>query len=330
MVVLEMEKGALSRKLLIIFASAVLILCMPFFSFAIILHPGAEPNLADWPDANAVGRWSSNASCVAVSSNAIITTRHQGGGVGTLIWFEGIEYIVKEVLPEPGPNAADLRLCRVERTQPGATYLKYAPLYTLTGEKSKEFRISGFGKSRGSAVSDANGIGYLWTGNNTIQRWGTNKILKFGWYHDDEPVNAYISDLIVSEFDPCETTPYEAAVASHDSGGGWFIEEGGVWKVAALSAYVQYGGVSYYDPAEKQWGIRISSYADWVSQNIPNRVDGDYSGDYEVDFVDFNILAGNWQRNDCLANNNCDGVDFEPDGDVDWDDLFLLLDNWLN
>ena len=115
----------------------------------------------------------------------------------------------------------------------------------------------------------------------------------------------------------------------YDSGGGWFIKDSGQWKVAALSAYVQTLGASYYAPADWQMGIRISSYADWISLNIPARLDGDYSGNYSVDLLDFSILAGHWQRTDCAANNDCDGTDFEPDGDVDFEDLIFFLNSWL-
>jgi len=306
--------------------------CLPSY---IPQHPDSgEPDLATWTDRPkdaVVGKWyrydsifttpTFYASCVAVSSNAVITTRHQGGDPGSRVWLADIEYTVEEIINEP---TADLRICRVKRTSPGATYLEYVPLYTLTNEGNKEIRIGGFGKGRGSDVSG----GYNWANNHEVQRWGTNKIPFLGW---SGTVNSppYTSETILSKFDPLGTTLYEAAVAIYDSGGGWFIEDSGQWKIAALSAYVQYSDVSYYSPAETQWGIRISSYANWISQNIPERMDADYSGDYSVDLLDFSILADYWQRNDCAANNNCDGTDFEPDGDVDFEDLVFFLNNWL-
>ncbi len=313
---------------------AITMLCTPILCFAIVLHPDGEPNLIEWtdrPEPDVVGHWSPDgygASCVAVATNAIITTRHQGGGIGTRVWFGGIEYTVEEIINEPAPEVADLRICRVKRKNPGATYLKYTPLYTLTDEQNKGIVIGGYGKGRGSPVSDANGDGFSWTGNNQTQRWGTNKILNLNW-NEVIDTGVYTSDTIKSTFGPYNTTAYEAAIAEHDSGGGWYIKEqtSGKWFLAALNAYVQYLPASYYSPPEHQWGIRISTYADWISQNIPPRPDGDYSGDNEIDFIDFSILAANWERLDCLANNDCNGVDSEPDGDVDLVDLAAFLEN---
>jgi len=318
----------------------ILILLISSVCFGVVWHPDSgEPNLATWtdrPKGAVVGKWCKynssnpsnpifNASCVAVSPNAIVTTRHQGGIVLSNVWFGGIEYTVEQIINAPG--SADLRLCRVKRTSPGATYLEYAPLYTLKDERNKDIIIGGFGKDRGSDVDG----GYNWANNHEVQRWGTNKILDSDYYYENKyPVSSYISDVIISKFDPLGTTPYESAVAMYDSGGGWFIKENGQWKISALSAYVQTIGTSNYAPADRQMGVRISSYANWISQNIPERMDADYSGDYSVGLLDFSILSQYWQRTDCETNNNCDGIDFEPDGDIDIEDLIFLINNWLS
>ncbi len=320
----------------------ILILLTSSVCFGLVLHPGpGEPNLVTWTDRpkdDVIGKWYKyntsdpnkpifNASCVAVSSNAIITIRHQGGGVLSNVWLADVKYTVEQIIN--APDNVDLRLCRVKRTSPGATYLQYVPLYTQTDERNKDIIIGGFGKGRGNPISDGIGDGWSWANNHGVLRWGTNKILNKDW-NDIVSTGTYDSNVIISKFDPCETTDYEAAIAVYDSGGGWFIEDSGQWKVAALSAYVLHSGVSYYNPATEQYGIRISSYADWISLNIPARMDGDYSGNYSVNLLDFSILAGHWQRTDCAANNDCDGADFEPDGDVDIEDLIFFLDSLVN
>jgi hypothetical protein len=57
----------------------------------------------------------------------------------------------------------------------------------------------------------------------------------------------------------------------------------------------------------------------------------DLNGDGTVNMADFAILANNWLRNDCgSANDNCDGADYQPDGRVDFEDLYYLSLFWLD
>ncbi len=311
----------------------------PSISFGIILHPDGEPNLAVWtdrPDVNVVGRWGSNASCVAVSSNCIITTRHQGGGIGTSVYFGGIQYSVQEVWNEPGAGGTgDLRVCRIQRTAGGSTNLAdYVLPYTNTDEQSELCVIGGYGKGRGADVlSGITVIGYEWLGgNNQTQRWGQNKIESTGT--GSSP--GYISDVIVADFDAPDThgssgaQDYEATLALWDSGGGWFIDDGGEWKVAGLSRGVP-------DHNEQSWfgdgldAVRVSSYATWIADTIVERVPADLTLNDWVDSEDFAILAKYWRSADCnSANNWCDGADFEPsDGSVDFNDLDVMVNWWL-
>ncbi|HUW19467.1 MAG TPA: S8 family serine peptidase [Sedimentisphaerales bacterium] len=56
----------------------------------------------------------------------------------------------------------------------------------------------------------------------------------------------------------------------------------------------------------------------------------DLDDDCDVDFLDFNMLGSYWGSLDCSGQNNwCEGADFEPDGDVDWNDLAELAGEWL-
>ncbi len=58
----------------------------------------------------------------------------------------------------------------------------------------------------------------------------------------------------------------------------------------------------------------------------PNRLAGDCDGNCCVDFFDFALLADYWQEFDC---GNCGGVDLNDDNDVDFNDLKIIVDNWL-
>jgi hypothetical protein len=56
----------------------------------------------------------------------------------------------------------------------------------------------------------------------------------------------------------------------------------------------------------------------------------DLSGDCYVGYADLGKLTEQWLSMDCGSNNDCNGADFEPDGDVDMIDLSNFAFEWLN
>jgi hypothetical protein len=46
----------------------------------------------------------------------------------------------------------------------------------------------------------------------------------------------------------------------------------------------------------------------------------------EVDFSDFALLSNFWLKRQC---GDCGGADLDKDGDVNWPDMQLLCENWL-
>jgi hypothetical protein len=303
-------------------------------AIGIVLHPDGEPNLATWtdrPDANIIGRWGSNASCIAISENAVITARHQGGGIGTTVEIGGNSYIVADVC---NCGAADLRIAELY----AANLESYAEVFTDTNEIGQEIVVSGYGDGRGGLLqTGGTTYGYWWdNSSNTTLRFGTNEIDAVA---DNNTVAGYTSDVVIADFDGLGEggfTTYEAALGMHDSGGGWFIKVGEGWSLAGLSRGVEHGGESWFRnkmfPSELDPDIidavRISSYSAWSLENIPAYVGGDLSGDGCVDFADFAILAYYWGGT-CESPGHCEGADFEPDGDVDGFDLCFLTERWL-
>jgi hypothetical protein len=68
--------------------------------------------------------------------------------------------------------------------------------------------------------------------------------------------------------------------------------------------------------------------ADWTENAIGNTAsivrssDSPYSGSYSM------LATVNWQCGS--ANDNCDGADYQPDGRVDFEDLYYLSLFWLD
>ena len=56
---------------------------------------------------------------------------------------------------------------------------------------------------------------------------------------------------------------------------------------------------------------------------------GDFVCPDGVNFTDFAYLAQRWLLTNCAATNNCDGTDIYTDGTVDFLDLGVFTDNWL-
>lgn len=69
------------------------------------------------------------------------------------------------------------------------------------------------------------------------------------------------------------------------------------------------------------------------SQTVTVTVDnllGDFEPDGDVDLVDFAFFAGRWKDDNCADSNNCEGTDLDRSGTVDFNDLFILTQNWLS
>lgn len=257
-------------------AVAVFLLLAASSAQAILLHPGvAEPT--DRPSDAVVGRWGTNASAVAIgrqgwdSTAYILTTIHQGGGVGSRVWFGGGEYVVAEQWVAPsGDRTADLRVCRLVNTAANgggeAALRDFALWNTDVDETGRRIVLGGYGKICGASGADF----YSWFGtSNTALHWGENAVEEVltGIYNGSTR-----SDLLRIDFDGPETT--DAAIAEWDSGGGWFLQrEDGTWVLAALGAYVEAIGRSYYvAPSNDNYGIRVRTHAAWIDGVLPSTV----------------------------------------------------------
>ena len=54
-----------------------------------------------------------------------------------------------------------------------------------------------------------------------------------------------------------------------------------------------------------------------------------FVGWYEVDFLDYAFFANHWKDTNCGLANDCDGADLDFSDAVDWADLKIFCDHWL-
>ncbi len=299
-----MEKMKYNTKSL----SLVLAFAFGLPVFGIVMHPGGEPSPAwsEKPSSNVIGRWGSNASCTVISADCVVTTVHQGGGVGTNVVIGGKSYKVTRI---ENFQTSDIRVAKLRY----ADLVDYVSLYTGESEEMKTFVMGGYGQGRGTELQTS-GItyGYMWDGSaNTTVRWCTN-------YIDSKSFMANSKDiknphpLLEADFDGpgLFATEFEGTLANYDSGGGWFIKSGSTWMLIGISYTVTTHGGSpsqswfknkdtLQPSPDKLYAHRVSSYATWIDETKAKLADcgshpEDITEDCKVDIDDIKELAVWW------------------------------------
>ena len=314
---------------------------------AIVLHDDSDPvpsGTVNRPVDAVIGRWNDNASCVAIGPNHVITTQHQGGGVGTAVVIDGVEYRAAELF---GHGAADMRLVRITTlTGEDADLTDHADLYAGTGELGQTAIIGGYGMGRGDVLTTSGQpYGYKAAGDHNLTlRWGANRIDAAR----SRTTTTNTADILWADFDDIGTgghVPHEASAGFYDSGGGWFIPEGGGWQLAGITWTVlthyaagHEGEAEYsqswfrknYDPSvlapDPLDATRMSSYVGWLTylmDNGPPPGDADRNG--VVNVLDLAALANNYGT---ASGATWAKADFNGDGAVDVHDLAALANTY--
>lgn len=128
----------------------------------------------------------------------------------------------------------DLRILKINES-----FSTYAPLYTGLTEVGMSLVTVGRGGPRGADVM-VSGVLHGWqqTAADGVARWGSNIV-------NDVTTFAGYGELLVSAFNdsgPFYTTE-EATLSTGDSGGGVFVNDGGIWKLAGVNFSVD----GYFD-----------------------------------------------------------------------------------
>jgi len=242
-------------------------------AFGLVLFPDDESPPAVRPSDDVLGLWldasqALRASCVAVGPSYVVTTRHQGGGVGSFVTIAGHSYPVLEVFEHA---TADIRVVRI------VANLSYfvGPYDDSASESSQPVVLGGYGKSRdGELTSGGQTYGYSWTAaSDKVLRWGANTV--YGW--GTAVGQSMTTDVLTAYFDAAGATWHvasEAAPAEFDSGGGWFFNAGTPaspsWRLMALSRGVEhYGETWFLHPGVNTLGdifdgVKVKSYAGWM------------------------------------------------------------------
>lgn len=128
----------------------------------------------------------------------------------------------------------DLLVIRVDQPFPAD---RIAPLYTGTAQASvgKSLAAYGRGPGVGAQVRDTNGQlhGWQWGGTGNDLSWGRNT------------VDSVVHDNTMGDFVAMNFTSTGCTLVGGDSGGGVFINDGGVWKLAGVNFSSDGGNYSF-------------------------------------------------------------------------------------
>lgn len=172
-----------------------------------------------------------------IAPGFFLTANHIGGQVGDIISFRGVDYPTIATFGDPG--GSDLRIWQVSGIFP-----EFAPLYLGAGTEVGQLLVAfGRGTQRGAdLIQNGSTAGYAWGPLDFTERWGINVVADI---YTDPGYGA----LLHATFDAgaAGLGGFECHLSDHDSGGGLFIQETGLWKLAGIHLAVD--GPFYDAPA---------------------------------------------------------------------------------
>jgi hypothetical protein len=160
----------------------------------------------------------------AIGPRHFITASHIGGAVGQAFEFQGANFTTVSTTKDP---ESDLQIWEVSGAFP-----VYAPLFD-GNETSQEMIFFGRGVVRGGEVQ-VNGAlkGWLWGGWDGRLRWGHNVVADLV---DNQGQAVTLAPLLIKATFDANGGTDEAHLGGGDSGGGVFIKQSNLWRLAGVN-----------------------------------------------------------------------------------------------
>lgn len=163
---------------------------------------------------------------VPIAPHFFITAKHFGGSVGDVFDFHGALHTTIAIYPSAN---SDLQIWEVDHANP---FLTFAPLATAPGDIGTVATIMGRGTQRGAEVRVGGVLkGWEWGAGDGVQRWGRNLV--------EGSLNAGDAGIqLYANFNAPGVTE-ECHLSSGDSGGGMFVLQNGMWRLAGINYSVE-------------------------------------------------------------------------------------------
>jgi hypothetical protein len=217
---------------------------------------------------------------VPIGPHHFITAKHIGGSVGFTFDLHGDLYTTIGFEDAPG---TDIRIWEVNHAKPFKTW---APLSSGVADIGATAAVFGRGTQRGvQVVVSSEPKGWKWGPGDDVKRWGRNII--------ESTVDGGVSygELLMCNFDN-PGIPGECHLSVGDSGGGVWVLENGLWRLAGVNlavdgpfrenpsspsfsgALFDVGGMEYFDGTnwiplpEDDDDVQSSFYASRVSASL--------------------------------------------------------------
>lgn len=212
----------------------------------------------------------------AIAPNFFITAEHVGGSVGDKFLYNGGSYTTTEMHDS---EDSDLRIWKVAGDD-GRDLGSYSPLYASGSAAGLPMVVFGKGTDRGAEiVRDGQLAGWEWGTGGGSKSWGAN--VATGTVESGEEG---LGLMVTATFDGSGGDD-EGTVSGGDSGGGAFVNDDGVWKLAGINYGVDAayrrddGGVGFGALfGQSMYASSIAANADWISQVIDMPLDGGGAG----------------------------------------------------
>jgi len=173
------------------------------------------------------GNWGSFLG-TPIAPNYFITAKHVGGSVGGTFTLAGQNYTTTAKFQTAD---SDLTVWKINGSFP-----TYAPLYTTSYTFGQDIIMFGRGTQRGAeVVANSELKGWLWGSADGVKRWGRNDLSSL------IDGGAGLGPVLTANFDYAAGSN-EGTFSTGDSGGGVFVQDGGIWKLAAIN----YGVISAF------------------------------------------------------------------------------------